>query len=253
MGKCSGTFPVLLDLFLDRNIDTKDYFHQDQADKMEVEYFTLTYIIPTKRVILGESLLNLIHRSAVSVPVKNMTTLGISNELYHSTPASFTSRQYSWTNPKTKSRRTFSNAQRFAKIERVSRDNKRQPTVEHGTIELMPTDLTLETSSTPLMKEILNDTINTRRTFMRTLYIIMNILYTPPDIVSEAETISTSLDELMEETMNIEKKTIKKMMDYVIGGKKTKKQRVPESIRLITNPKINVLFFFKKLNSNTLE
>lgn len=245
MGNCSGTFPVLLDLFLDRGIDVKDYFHQDQAEQMEVEYFTLTYIIPKERVILGASLLGLIPRSAVSVPVTNMTTLGVSNELYHSTPSCCTSRQYSWTNPKTKTRRTFSNARRTAKIERVLRDDSRQPTVQQGTVELFPSELTLDSSSRGLMNQMLIDTENTRRTFIRTLYIITNILYQPPDSVSYTEIIYISPAELMEETMNIERKTISKILDYVVGGKKPQK-KVSESVKMISDPKRNVIFYFEK-------
>lgn len=206
MGNFRGTFSVMLDLFLDRGIEVSDHFHQDQAEKMEVGYFTLTYLMPKERIILGASLL-VTQNSAVSVPVTNMTTLGVFNELYHSTPACCTSRQYSWTNPKTKKRRSssFSNSHRKAKIERVSR--KRQ--VVNEVIELFPAELPI-LDSTSHMKQLLTDTRNTRRTFMRTLYTDLQT----PDHVSSVEVINISLTKLLEETFVVERT---EMLDYVVG------------------------------------
>lgn len=237
-GDCRGTFAVLLDLYMDRNT-SKDHFHQDHAEKMEVDYFTLMYLMPTQRVILGASLLGLTGKSSVSVPVTNMTTLGVSNKLYHSTPTSLTSRQYSWTNPKTKSRRThsFTNSHRNARIEHVLPSQ-----TEQRMIELFPAKLSPLDSSFSLMRQLLVNTTNTRRTFMRTLYVKMN---EPPDHFSKVETIDTSLIELMEETRTIERKTIETAMNYFVGGKKTKKSRIPETIRMLRNPKKNYFLIFK--------
>ena len=240
IGECSGTFAVLLDLFMNRGIEVKDYFHQDQAEKMEVDYFTLMYLMPKQRTILGASLLGLTGKSAVSVPITNMTTLGVSNKLYHSTPACCTSREYSWTNPKTKTRRqtSFSDARRIANIEYILPSRQ----TEQRTIELFPAKLSVLDSSS-LMKQMLVETKNTRRTFMRTLYIAMNT-YQPPDYISNVETIHTSLIDLMEETSTIEKKTIERAMDYFVGGKKTKKTRIPETIKILRNPKKNIVLYF---------
>ena len=68
--------------------------------------------------------------------------------------------------------------------------------------------------------------------------------YQPPDYISNVETIHTSLIDLMEETSTIEKKTIERAMDYFVGGKKTKKTRIPETIKILRNPKKNIVLYF---------
>jgi hypothetical protein len=44
----------------------------------------------------------------------------------------------------------------------------------------------------------------------------------------------------MEETFAVERKTMEGAMDYFVGGKKTKKSRIPETIQMLRNPKKNI-------------
>lgn len=265
------TFDVVLNLYNNRTkSDLQDLYHQDHYKFIDADYFTLTYLLPANKTILSASILvsdnsNPANYSGVSIPVSNLCTLAVSNydmsvppvqgrpyphnlqSQYHSTPAITTSR--SFINPTTNSRNTLGNhnrptvqGNRQAKVN-VLLDGFSQYTTQDQTVNLVPFPLPdLDEKYAFDMDNILQDSHVELRTFIRCWYCNFSGLH-DNELSSQVYTIDGDLLTLLLETYIITNcEILDEVTKYFIGGRKSiKKINFSEAIKLMQNPKSNIM------------
>lgn len=256
-------FYVFLDFYFNRPLTQSDQFHQDHVNFIYIDYFTLTYIIPEDKVILGASVLiqsdtpigmrGRLEKgkyAALSVAVKNLTTLGITNtdKLFHSTPAPVSCRSFITEDIPCVS--FIPSSIREPRIGSLEEFNINPDTFEYEDNDLPGIDIELvPLEMEPLphyemgpVRKVIDDTATTRRTFLRCGY--ANIKGSPVKI-SNVYMVRFNM-ELYEEINSIENITLDTFFEHVVGGKrKTRapkktmtKKRKPKSMQLIQLRKI---------------
>ena len=232
-------FHIFLDFYYNRSLTQSDAFHQDGDTLFGVDYFTLTYILPEDKVILGASLLvehggelgkqlKPNEYASISVAVKNLTTVGLTNNnQYHSTPAPISCRQFK--TKKGNCRIPSKYKQRRVGILEVTEQNPHtfiRDYTEEYEIDLVPLNLEpLPESEMESVKEVIDNTRTTRRSFIRCWYATMPGHSTFSNFYS-FDIVKKDLDELRDEALNIDIITADTIFQHVLGGKhKTKKGR----------------------------
>ena len=166
--------------------------------------------------------------ASISVAVKNLTTVGLTNnKTYHSTPAPISCRQF-----KTKKgicRIPSKYKQKRAGILEVTEQNPHtfiHDDTEEYKINLVPLNLEpLPENEMESVKEVIDNTITTRRSFIRCWYATMHGHATYSNFYS-FDIVKKDLDGLRDEALSIEIITADTLFQHVLGGKhKTKKGR----------------------------
>jgi len=232
-------FHIFLDFYYSRSLSQSDVFHQDHDNLIGVDYFTLTYILPEDKVVLGASLLveygGELDRqlkpdeyASISVAVKNLTTVGITNnKTYHSTPAPISCRTFK--TKKGNCRIPSDYKQRRVGILEVTEQNPHtfiHDYTEEYEIDLVPLNLEpLPEDEMEDVKEVIDNTITTRRSFIRCWYATMPGHSTFSNFYS-FDIVKKVVDELRDEALSIEIITLDTLFQHVLGGKhKTKKRK----------------------------
>lgn len=230
-------FYVFIDFYYNRYRTNYDMFHQDDDHLIDIDYFTLTYLLPKDRVILGASLLVQSDTemgkkgglkegeyAALSIAIKNLTTLGFTNKdrIFHSTPAPISSRQF--LSGETEDFMSSELHQcRKGKVEEYIHNPdtfgfERKTTID---IDLVPLKMeTLPYSAMGPVSKVINDTIETHRSFLRCCF--ANV--TSADKYSQDYSFNVVLDELRGEILSVEVITLNTYFEHVLGGKKTGKK-----------------------------
>jgi len=225
-------FHIFLDFYYNRSLKQSDVFHQDHENLIGVDYFTLTYILPEDKVVLGASLLvehggeldrqlNPGEYASVSVAVKNLTTVGLTNnKTYHATPApiscrTFKSKQGNFRIPSEYKQ----NRKGILEVTEQNPDTFIHDDTKEFEIDLVPLNLEpLPEDEMEDVKEVIDNTMTTRRSFIRCWYATMHgnstfsIFYTI-DINKEV------VDRLRDEALDIEIITLSTLFQHVLGGK----------------------------------
>ena len=260
------SFYAYIDFYYNRRLShNSDQFHQDNDNFININYFTLTYILPRDRVILGASLLipydtpignkGQLKRgnyAALSVAVKNLTTLGIANDkTYHSTPAAISCRKF-------KSRKncyipSTINQTRMGTLEEtiVNPETYQEENVRNTNIEIVPLEIeTLPHHEMGPVSKVIDDTITTRRTFLRCGFADIK---GRPNKWSSVYEFEIDLNQLYQEITTVEVITVDNLFQHVIGGKKTRgkkggkkmqrkgKTSIIELRKILYNPDMNII------------
>ena len=244
-------FYVLLDFYFNRRNKYFDLFHQDRGHFIDVGYFTLTYVLPQNKVILGPSLLvapdTILGKdriepgkyASLSVAIKNLTTIGITNKnkTFHSTPAPISCRKFK-NGEEDCFIPSYIDQHRTGLLETIDQN---PDTFEHremvtNVIDLAPLDLPpLPYSEMESVSKVIDDTIITRRTFLRCWYAETKDM---PVDYSNWYSYSINLNELYEETLTIEDITLDTFFQHVVGGKGKKTRKVKMKINITQLRKI---------------
>lgn len=250
-------FCVYLDFYYNRPLSRSDQFHQDNDNFIKIDYFTLTYIVPPEKVILGASVLiqpdtpigikGRLQKgkyAALSVAVKNLTTLGITNtdKIFHSTPAAISSRTFGDKGfiPSTISQTRMGMLEEYIiNPDTFEYENKEDPDID---IELVPLQLDPlpEHEMSPII-EVINDTVSTRRTFLRCGF--AQYIKEYPDDFSQYYRFHIDTDALYDEISSIEDITLDTFFEHVLGGRKTRRTKIK------TSKKINITGLKKLLRN----
>lgn len=235
-----GSFKVLMTLGEANQEIIANQFHQDMMDldngeMLKVDFFTLTYLLPSDKVILGASLLidstddfaglQAGEYASITFPVKGLTTLIISNyeneaPRYHSTPSDYSGVP-------------------------CGEDlyESRPARLEGRPITLNRIQLpAIDDSHRPAMNAMLRSTREEKRDFARCLY-LSDI---DVELYDESYEILVDMRRLERETRAVEKIDVKEVRNYVNGGGKKNKITFKEASKILQDPDKKIMLSYGK-------